>query len=86
MRLINADALVEQMEADAEYMEDPIAKMFTYAAISDVKHAPTVEDAVSREDVMRALKEEYNRRHAKGEHGLKLAWIEKAINSAGKGE
>jgi rubrerythrin len=43
MRLIDADALIGQMEADAEQMEDPIAKMFTYAAISDIKHAPTVE-------------------------------------------
>ena len=43
MRLIDADALIAQMEADAEQMEEPIAKMFTYAAISDVKHAPTVK-------------------------------------------
>ena len=42
MRLIDADALIRQMEADAEQMEEPIAKMFTYAAINDVKHAPTV--------------------------------------------
>lgn len=87
MRLIDADALVAQMEADAEQMDDPIAAMFTYAAISDIKHAPTVEDTVSREEVMRALKEEYNRRWTMGERaGLKLAWIEKAVNSVGKGE
>ena len=43
MRLIDADALIAQMKADAEQMEDPIAKMFTYAAINDVKHAPTIE-------------------------------------------
>ena len=43
MRLIDADALIEQMEADAEQMEEPLAKMFTYASISDVKHAPTVQ-------------------------------------------
>lgn len=43
MRLIDADALVAQMEADAEHMEDPIAKMLTYAAISDIKHAPTID-------------------------------------------
>lgn len=43
MRLIDADALIEQMEADAEQMEDPIAKMFAYAAIADTKHAPTIE-------------------------------------------
>ena len=42
-RLIDADALIAQMEADAEQMEEPIAKMFTYAAINDVKHAPTIE-------------------------------------------
>lgn len=41
--LIDADALIAQMEADAEQMEEPIAKMFTYAAINDVKHAPTIE-------------------------------------------
>lgn len=43
MRLIDADALIAQMEADAEQMEEPIAAMFTYAAINDVKHAPTIE-------------------------------------------
>lgn len=43
MRTIDADALIAQMEADAEQMEEPIAKMFTYAAISDIKHAPTIE-------------------------------------------
>ena len=42
-RLIDADALIAQMEADAEQMEEPIAKMFAYAAISDIKHAPTIE-------------------------------------------
>lgn len=44
MRLIDADALIAQMEADAEHMDEPIAKMFTYAAINDVKHAPTIEE------------------------------------------
>ena len=43
MRLIDADALIAQMEADAEQMEEPIAAMFAYAAINDVKHAPTIE-------------------------------------------
>ena len=43
MRLIDGDALIVQMVADAEQMEEPIAKMFTYAAINDVKHAPTIE-------------------------------------------
>lgn len=43
MRAIDADALIAQMEADAEQMEEPIAKMFAYAAISDIKHAPTIE-------------------------------------------
>lgn len=42
-RLIDADALIAQMEANAEQMEEPIAKMFTYAAINDVKHTPTIE-------------------------------------------
>ena len=43
MRLIDADALIAKLEDDVEHMEEPIAKMFTYAAISDVKHAPTIE-------------------------------------------
>ena len=43
MRLIDADALIEQMEEDMEHMEEPLAKMFTGAAISDIKHAPTIE-------------------------------------------
>ncbi len=43
MRLIDADALIHQVESDANQMEDPIAIMFTYAAISDIKHAPTVK-------------------------------------------
>lgn len=43
MRLIDADELVAQMEADAEHMDGMIAKMFAYAAINDVNHAPTVD-------------------------------------------
>lgn len=43
MRTIDANALIEQMEADAEHIDDPICKMFAYAAVSDVKHAPTIE-------------------------------------------
>lgn len=43
-RMIDADALIAQMESDAEQMEDQIAIMFTYAAINDVKHAPTIEE------------------------------------------
>lgn len=43
MRLIDADALVAQMEADAKQMDEMIAKMFTYAAINDVNRAPTVD-------------------------------------------
>ena len=43
MRLIDADALVAQVKADAEQMEEPLIKMCTYAAINDVKHAPIVE-------------------------------------------
>ena len=44
-RLIDADALIERMESDAEQMEEPIAQMFTYAAINDVKHSETVIEA-----------------------------------------
>lgn len=39
------------------------------------------DDLVRRGDVMDELVKEYNRRWQEG--GLKLAWIEKAVNSAG---
>ena len=42
MRLIDADALIAQMKADTEQMKDPIAQMFAYGAINDVKRAPTI--------------------------------------------
>lgn len=60
-RLIDADALCAQMVEDAEQMDDPFAKMFTYAAINDVKHAPTV-DAIQVAfifDKMRTINAEY---------------------------
>lgn len=44
-RLVDADALIEQMEADAEHMDEPYAKMMYCAAISDVRHAPTIVEA-----------------------------------------
>lgn len=47
-RLIDADALIARMESDAEQMEEPIAQMFTYAAINDVKHSETVIEAEGR--------------------------------------
>ena len=59
-RLIDADALIAQMKADAEQMEDPIAEMFTYAAINDVKHAPTIEPDC---DVIPKDKYEYHYDH-----------------------
>ena len=41
-------------------------------------------DLVSRKDVMDSLVKEYNRRYSLGEHsGLRLAWIEKAVNEVG---
>ena len=46
-RYIDADALIEQMEADAEHIDDYIAKMLLYASIDDVKNAPTA-DVVER--------------------------------------
>ena len=57
MRLIDADELIEQMEADAEHMDDFIAQMMLYASISDVKHAPTIEltqggDLISRQEAL----------------------------------
>lgn len=47
MRLIDADALVEQMEAEAKYCEDSICKLVYEMDIREVKRAPTV-DAVER--------------------------------------
>ena len=44
-RLVDADALIEQMEADAEHMDEPYARMIYSAAISDVRHAPTIVEA-----------------------------------------
>lgn len=42
-----------------------------------------MEDLISRKEAMKELTAEYNRRYALGEKdGLRLAWIEKAINSA----
>ena len=43
MRLIDADALVEQMEAGAEYCEDSICKLVYEMDIREVKRAPTFE-------------------------------------------
>ena len=48
-RLIDADALIERMESDEEQMEEPLAKMFTYAAINDVKRSETVIEAEGTE-------------------------------------
>lgn len=47
--LIDRDALISQMESDTEQMEEPIAKMFAYAAISDVKHAQIILEAEGSE-------------------------------------
>ena len=41
--LIDRQALIEQMESDAEQMEDSIFKMAAYAAINDVKHQPAAD-------------------------------------------
>ena len=42
----------------------------------------TRNDLIRREDVMQALLAEYNRRFMAGDRGgLKLAWIEKAVDS-----
>ena len=46
MRLIDADALIEQMEAVAEDCEDSICKLVYETDIKEVKRAPTV-DAVA---------------------------------------
>lgn len=46
-RYIDADALIEQMEADAEHIDNYIVKMALYATIDDVKNAPTA-DVVER--------------------------------------
>lgn len=43
MRLIDADALVQMLENDAKHMEDPVGRAWTYAAINDIKNAPTAD-------------------------------------------
>lgn len=43
MRLIDADELIEQLEADAEHIDDAICKLMHYALIRDIKHQPTVD-------------------------------------------
>ena len=43
MRLIDADVLVEQMESDAEHMDNMTFKLATYAAINDINHQPTID-------------------------------------------
>ena len=46
-RYIDDDALIEQMEADAEHIDNYIAQMMLYASINDVINAPTA-DVVER--------------------------------------
>lgn len=43
MRLIDADALIEQMEAEAEHIEDSICKLVVETDIREVKYAPTID-------------------------------------------
>lgn len=43
MRLIDADAFIEELEADAEHIESSIAMMMHYAIIKDIEHAPTID-------------------------------------------
>lgn len=43
MRLIDADALIEQMESDMDQMEMVEFKLGAIGAIHDIKHAPTVD-------------------------------------------
>ena len=43
-----------------------------------------MSDLISRSEALESLKKEYNRRHT-GD-GLKLAWIEKAINDVPSAE
>lgn len=42
-RLIDADALIEELEADAEQIEDSISKMVHYAIIKDIEDMPTID-------------------------------------------
>lgn len=57
MRLIDADAFIEELEADAEHIESSIARMMHYAIIKDIEHAPTI-DAV---EVVRCRDCQYSR-------------------------
>ncbi len=43
MRVIDADAFIEELEADAEHIESSIARMMHYAIIKDIEHAPTID-------------------------------------------
>lgn len=44
MRLIDADALIEQMESDAKEIPLSTFRMAYHAAINDVKHQPIIEE------------------------------------------
>lgn len=50
MRLIDADALIEKLQNDAEHMVDVIFKLATSAVINDIEHAPTVESEQKEND------------------------------------
>ena len=42
-RYIDADALIEKMEADAEHIDNYMAQMLLYASINDAKNAPAAD-------------------------------------------
>ena len=50
MRLIDADALIERLQNDAEHMVDGIFKLAVHSTINDIKHAPTVESERKEND------------------------------------
>lgn len=63
------DKTLERIKEPLKYIEDLLCRT-----------AEKSRDTVSREAVMEAIKEEYNVRFKEGS-GLKLAYIEKAVNS-----
>lgn len=52
MRLIDADALIEAIEADMKHIENPLSRMFMEANISDIRHMPTIEPERKRGDAV----------------------------------
>ena len=51
MRLIDADDLIEQTEAEAEHIDNLIVKMVLYAIIADIENVPTATERKRGENI-----------------------------------